>query len=151
MAQIEPFIGIVPGGYEAQVGERGLKPGGEKQRVAIARTILERPPILILDEATSALDSFTGARNPGGARTRLAGPHVAGHRAPPVDRRQRRRDHRARPGRIVERGRHEELSGRNGGVYAGMWNRQREVDDARRNCAAPPPRRGRACGVSVGA
>ncbi len=60
LAQIDRFIESVPGGYEAQVGERGLKlSGGEKQRVAIARTILKGPPILVLDEATSALDSFT--------------------------------------------------------------------------------------------
>ncbi|MBV9218048.1 MAG: ABC transporter ATP-binding protein/permease, partial [Methylobacteriaceae bacterium] len=60
LAQIDSFIRLVPGGYEAQVGERGLKlSGGEKQRVAIARTILKAPPILVLDEATSALDSFT--------------------------------------------------------------------------------------------
>ncbi|MBV9244546.1 MAG: ABC transporter ATP-binding protein/permease, partial [Methylobacteriaceae bacterium] len=62
LAQIDSFIRLVPGGYEAQVGERGLKlSGGEKQRVAIARTILKAPPILVLDEATSALDSFTEA------------------------------------------------------------------------------------------
>ena len=60
MAQIDDFIRMSPHGYETEVGERGLKlSGGEKQRVAIARTILKAPPILVLDEATSALDSHT--------------------------------------------------------------------------------------------
>ena len=59
-ARIDAFIRSLPQGYAAQVGERGLKlSGGEKQRVAIARTMLKGPPILVLDEATSALDSFT--------------------------------------------------------------------------------------------
>ena len=99
LAQIDRFISMVPGGYEAQVGERGLKlSGGEKQRVALARTILKAPPILVLDEATSALDSFHRTRDPGRARARLAGPHDAGHRAPPVHGRQRGRDHRSRQG-----------------------------------------------------
>ena len=130
LAQIDHFIGIVPGGYDAQVGERGLKlSGGEKQRVALARTILKAPPILVLDEATSALDSFTereiqdALERVSRGRTSL----VIAHRLSTVvnadeiivlDQ-----------GRIVERGRHEELL-THGGVYAGMWNRQREVHDA---------------------
>ena len=130
MAQIDRFIGIVPGGYDAQVGERGLKlSGGEKQRVALARTILKAPPILVLDEATSALDSFTereiqdALERVSRGRTSL----VIAHRLSTVvnadeiivlDQ-----------GRIVERGRHEELL-EHGRVYAGMWNRQREVHDA---------------------
>ncbi len=131
LAQIDQFIGSVPGGYNAQVGERGLKlSGGEKQRVAIARTILKGPPILILDEATSALDSFTeheiqeALRRVAKGRTTL----VIAHRLSTVvdadeiiflDN-----------GRITERGRHSELLALNG-QYAGMWNRQREAAEAR--------------------
>ena len=96
-AQIADFIDSLPDGYDTPVGERGLKlSGGEKQRVAIARTILKAPPILILDEATSALDTQT-EREIQAALDRVSRrPHDAGHRPPPVDRGQRRRDHRPR-------------------------------------------------------
>jgi ABC-type transport system involved in Fe-S cluster assembly fused permease/ATPase subunit len=130
-AQIDGFISRTPKGYETEVGERGLKlSGGEKQRVAIARTILKGPPILLLDEATSALDSHTEkdiqdeldrvAEN----RTTL----VIAHRLSTIvnadeilvlDR-----------GAIIERGTHRELIARDG-LYASMWNRQREVQLAR--------------------
>jgi ATP-binding cassette subfamily B protein len=130
-AQIDGFIRQSPRGYETEVGERGLKlSGGEKQRVAIARTILKGPPILLLDEATSALDSHTEkdiqdeldrvAEN----RTTL----VIAHRLSTIvdadmilvlDQ-----------GVIVERGTHRELLAR-GGLYASMWNRQREAQMAR--------------------
>jgi ATP-binding cassette, subfamily B, heavy metal transporter len=130
-AQIHDFISYTPKGYETEVGERGLKlSGGEKQRVAIARTILKGPPILLLDEATSALDSHTErdiqdeldrvAEN----RTTL----VIAHRLSTIvnvdeilvlDR-----------GAIIERGAHRELIAR-GGLYASMWNRQREAQLAR--------------------
>ena len=131
LAQIDDFIAAVPGGYGAQVGERGLKlSGGEKQRVAIARTILKGPPILILDEATSALDSFTeqeiqdALKSVAKGRTTL----VIAHRLSTVVDADEILflDH----GRITERGRHQELLAR-GGSYAGMWNRQREAAEAR--------------------
>ena len=130
LAQIDDFIRSAPNGYQAQVGERGLKlSGGEKQRVAIARTILKGPPILLLDEATSALDSFT-EREIQSALDRIAKDRttlVIAHRLSTIvnaneilvlDQ-----------GEIVERGRHEDLLARDG-VYAAMWNRQREVDAA---------------------
>ena len=131
LAQIDTFIRRMPKGYETEVGERGLKlSGGEKQRVAIARTILKGPPVLVLDEATSALDSYTEMEIQAALerisenRTTL----VIAHRLSTVvnadeiivlDK-----------GVIVERGNHEELLA-HGGVYAGMWNRQREADEAR--------------------
>jgi ATP-binding cassette, subfamily B, heavy metal transporter len=130
-AQIDGFISRAPRGYETEVGERGLKlSGGEKQRVAIARTILKAPPILLLDEATSALDSHTEkdiqdeldrvSRN----RTTL----VIAHRLSTIVGADEILvlDH----GTIVERGTHHELLAR-GGLYASMWNRQREAQMAR--------------------
>jgi len=130
-AQIDGFIRLSPKGYETEVGERGLKlSGGEKQRVAIARTILKSPPILLLDEATSALDSHTErdiqdelervSRN----RTTL----VIAHRLSTIVGADEILvlDH----GAIVERGTHRVLLAR-GGLYASMWNRQREAQMAR--------------------
>ncbi len=129
-AQIDGFIRALPQGYNAQVGERGLKlSGGEKQRVAIARTMLKAPPILVLDEATSALDSFT-EREIQSALERVSRGRttvVIAHRLSTVvnadqilvlDK-----------GVIVERGTHETLLAL-GGVYAALWSRQREVDAA---------------------
>ena len=131
LAQIDAFIASLPDGLNTSVGERGLKlSGGEKQRVAIARTLLKAPPILVLDEATSALDSFTekdiqdAIERMSRGRTTM----VIAHRLSTIvnadeiivlD-----------EGHIVERGRHEHLISQ-GGVYAQLWNRQREVDQAR--------------------
>ena len=130
MAQVGPFIESLPKGYDTPVGERGLKlSGGEKQRVAIARTILKGPSILILDEATSALDTKTErdiqsaldvvSRN----RTTV----VIAHRLSTVvnaDEILVLRD-----GRIAERGNHAVLLAKDG-LYAQMWNRQREASEA---------------------
>jgi ATP-binding cassette, subfamily B, heavy metal transporter len=150
LAQIDGFIRMSPKGYDTQVGERGLKlSGGEKQRVAIARTVLKAPPILVLDEATSALDSHTEreiqdalervSRN----RTSLVIAHrlstiVTADEIIVLDQ-----------GRIAERGTHGQLLA-SGGLYASMWNRQREAQEAREKLAriadendapnrAPPP------------
>ena len=142
MAQIDGFIRSMPKGYDTEVGERGLKlSGGEKQRVAIARTILKGPPILILDEATSALDSYTEKEiqdeleQMARGRTTL----VIAHRLSTIV----NADEIIvlSGGRIVERGTHNELLDA-GGLYAGMWNRQREADQARLTLAdaeSPPP------------
>ncbi len=131
MAQIAPLIDRLPQGYKAMVGERGLKlSGGEKQRVAIARTILKNPPILLLDEATSALDTHTereiqqALKEVSKDRTTLVIAHrlstiVEADEIIVLD-----------DGRIVERGRHEELLAK-GGAYAAMWNRQREATEAK--------------------
>ena len=124
-ARIHAFIASAPKGYQTMVGERGLKlSGGEKQRVAIARTLLKDPPILIFDEATSALDSAneraiqaelqTAARN----KTALVVAHrlstvVDAHQILVLEQ-----------GRIVERGSHDELL-EHGGRYAQMWELQR--------------------------
>ncbi len=124
VAQVHDFVLRMPDGYDTRVGERGLKlSGGEKQRVAIARTVLKDPRILILDEATSALDSRTerdidaALRAVSGGRTTL----VIAHRLSTVvdadeiivlvD------------GRIAERGSHRDLLAQ-GGVFARMWELQ---------------------------
>ena len=130
LAQISGFIEKLPEGYKAMVGERGLKlSGGEKQRVAIARTILKAPPILILDEATSALDTHTEQEIQSAldlvsrGRTTL----VIAHRLSTVisaDAIIVLRD-----GLIAEQGTHRELLARKG-LYADMWDRQREATEA---------------------
>ena len=132
-AAIDSFVQSLPDGYESMVGERGLKlSGGEKQRVAIARTLLKNPPILLLDEATSALDSRTEeaiqdtlyglARN----RTTIMIAHrlstiVDADQIIVLD-----------DGRVAERGTHRELLEQSG-LYAELWNRQaaeRSVEEA---------------------
>jgi ATP-binding cassette subfamily B protein len=135
LAQIDSFIRMAPAGYETEVGERGLKlSGGEKQRVAIARTILKGPPILLLDEATSALDSHTEKEiqdaldKVSRGRTTLVIAHrlstiVGADEIIVLDR-----------GVIAERGTHHQLLLKNG-LYASMWNRQREAEEAREKLA----------------
>jgi ABC-type transport system involved in Fe-S cluster assembly fused permease/ATPase subunit len=134
-AQIDNFIRIAPKGYDTEVGERGLKlSGGEKQRVAIARTILKGPPILLLDEATSALDSHT-ERDIQDALDRVSKNRttlVIAHRLSTIVGADEILvlDH----GVIVERGRHQQLLAQ-GGLYASMWDRQREAEAAREKLA----------------
>jgi ATP-binding cassette subfamily B protein len=127
-ARIHDFIASTPRGYETLVGERGLKlSGGEKQRVAIARTLLKNPPILIFDEATSALDSAneraiqselkSAAQN----KTTLVIAHrlstvVDAHEILVME-----------AGRIIERGNHQQLLAR-GGRYADMWALQQSAE-----------------------
>jgi ATP-binding cassette subfamily B protein len=135
LAQIDGFIRLAPKGYATEVGERGLKlSGGEKQRVAIARTILKAPPILLLDEATSALDSHTekeiqdALERVSTGRTTLVIAHrlstiVGADEIIVLDQ-----------GVIVERGTHYQLLAKKG-LYESMWNRQREAEEAREKLA----------------
>ena len=128
LAQVHDFVASLPEGYDTRVGERGLKlSGGEKQRVAIARTILKDPRILILDEATSALDTRTeqdiqtALRAVSRHRTTL----VIAHRLSTVvdaDEIIVLAD-----GRVAERGRHAALLARDG-LYARMWALQAEQE-----------------------
>jgi ATP-binding cassette, subfamily B, heavy metal transporter len=135
LAQIDEFIRTLPAGYQTMVGERGLKlSGGEKQRVAIARTILKGPPILMLDEATSALDSHTEkeiqdaldrvSKN----RTTL----VIAHRLSTIV----HADNILvlEKGSLVEQGTHAELIQKNG-LYASLWDRQKQAEQARAELA----------------
>lgn len=146
LAQIDTLVASVPDGYRTQVGERGLKlSGGEKQRVAIARTILKAPAVLVLDEATSALDTFT-EREIQDALDRVSRGRttvVIAHRLSTIvnadeilvlDK-----------GVVVERGTHDGLLERRG-IYSAMWNQQRQaeaVDGLLRGVEADDGGRGR--------
>jgi len=135
LAHIHEFIHALPDGYETQVGERGLKlSGGEKQRVAIARTILKNPRIMLFDEATSALDSGTEKEIQDNLKevSRDRSTLVIAHRLSTIvdsdqilvlD-----------GGRVVERGRHAELLERDG-KYADMWHRQQETAELQKELA----------------
>ena len=126
MAQIHDRILSFPEGYETRVGERGLRlSGGEKQRIAIARTLLKAPPIVLLDEATSALDSVTERQIQSALNTMMHGRTVlvVAHRLSTVvsadlicvlD-----------AGEIIERGTHQQLLALKG-AYATLWEKQQE-------------------------
>jgi ATP-binding cassette subfamily B protein len=126
-AQIHEFILSLPKGYDTLVGERGLKlSGGEKQRVAIARTILKNPSVLVLDEATSALDTHTereiqqALQTIAASRTTL----VIAHRLSTIT--QADEILVMEKGRIIERGQHDQLLKKNG-MYASMWAQQQSA------------------------
>lgn len=130
LARISNFIKKLPEGFDTEVGERGLKlSGGEKQRVAIARTILKNPPILLLDEATSALDSHTEQEIQSALesiamdRTSI----IIAHRLSTVVNADEILVMDA--GEIVERGNHDMLLSKEG-LYAEMWNKQQEATAA---------------------
>jgi len=132
LAQVDRFIQRLPAGYDTLVGERGLKlSGGEKQRVAIARTLLKDPPILLLDEATSALDSHTEQEIQGALKKvaeRRSSLVIAHRLSTIVDADQILV---LDQGEIVERGTHAVLMARQG-LYAALWNRQQQEGEALR-------------------
>jgi len=131
LAAIHDFIISLPDGYETRVGERGLKlSGGEKQRVAIARTILKAPQILMFDEATSALDTHTekeiqkALAQVSANRTTL----VIAHRLSTII--DADEILVLEKGRVAERGTHRDLLAKPNGIYAHMWARQQEAEHA---------------------
>lgn len=136
-ADIHERILSFPEGYETQVGERGLKlSGGEKQRVAIARTVLKSPPIVLLDEATSALDTQT-ERNIQAALSRVCASRttlIVAHRLSTII-----HAHQIlvlKDGEIIERGSHEELLAFDG-VYKNMWDQQLKNENMGENDSTP--------------